>query len=115
MADVSELTEVPMATDGAAPLDADVDDVATFTDDELAALALAVERDPEVDADGPSLWELSEPQTVALLGSWYLPTAHAGTRRLRGWRRQAALVAVVAFVGIDAVGLCATYGPIFHG
>ena len=90
----------------------EVREVQGFTDDELAELALAAAPEPEVDPAAPSLWELTEPHAEGLLPSWYAPTAHAGTRRLHGWRRTAALVGVLAFVAIDAVGLCATYGPI---
>ena len=87
----------------------------TFTDEELTELALAVAPEPEVDASSPSLWELTEPHAEGLLPAWYMPSAHAGTRRLVGWRRNAVFAVVTAFVAIDAVGLCSTYGPIIGG
>ena len=84
-----------------------------FTDEELTELALAVAPEPEVDPSAPSLWELTEPRAEGLLPAWYMPSAHAGTRRLTGWRRTTVFAVVTAFLAVDAVGLCTTYGPIF--
>ena len=47
-----------------------------------------------------------------LLPDWYMPSPMAGARRLTGWRRRVAIVIVVAFLLIDAAGLCSTYGAV---
>jgi hypothetical protein len=88
-------------------------DVAPITDEELTAIALAADPDGFVPDDAPSLWELQAPRD-GLLPDWYMPVSGAGTRRLRGWRRNTAWVLVGTFLAIDAVGLCTTYGPILH-
>ena len=43
------------------------------------------------------------------VGDWYMPAPRAG-RLLTGWRRRVALSLVGAFLVIEAVGLCSTYG-----
>ena len=91
----------------------DLSPLPPVSDAELAALALAAEPDPVLPDDAVSFWTVAEPQT-GLLPSWYMPAPAAGARRLRGWRRAMAWTLVVAFVAIDAVGLCSTYGPILH-
>lgn len=88
---------------------------AGISDEELSALALAAGDAEIVDDDAISLWDLDPPQAHGLLPGWYMPTAAAGTRRLRGWRRNVALMVVTAFLAIDAAGLCSTYGPIISG
>ena len=100
----------------AAERTADVDvDVVEVSEEELTALALAADPGAEPDPAGPSLWELDGPTGPQLLPEWYLPSGAAGVRRLRGWRRGAALVVVASFLGINAVGLCSTYGPVMFG
>lgn len=82
-----------------------------ITDDELTVLALTADPDAPLGDDAVSFWEVAEARS-GLLPNWYMPTAGAGTRRLQGWRRGVAWTLVGAFVAIDAVGLCSTYGPI---
>ncbi|HVT76289.1 MAG TPA: hypothetical protein VHD87_04605 [Acidimicrobiales bacterium] len=71
--------------------------------------------DDGVDADAVSVWSVldldAKDADVALLPEWYQP---APTRRrlLTGWQRHLALFTIVAFVAIDAFGLCSTYGHI---
>ena len=80
-----------------------------LSDDELTRLALEADPDTPVAADALSLWELSGAPSNELLPAWYMPapgTVHTG----RGWRRVAAVVAITSFVGINATGLCSTYG-----
>jgi hypothetical protein len=85
---------------------------AAIDDDELTALALAADPDAPLPDDAVNLWELDREGDDPLLPSWYMPTPMAGGRRLRGWRRRVALLLVVAFVLIDAYGLCSTYGDV---
>src|SRR4051794_27145645 len=90
-----------------ASLDLAVEDV---TDDELTALALAADPDVAVDDDAIPFWDLAIPATDSLLPYWYMPSPMSGARRLRGWRRRVVIALVLAFVLIDGVGLCSTYG-----
>jgi hypothetical protein len=86
---------------------------AHVSDDELAALALAADPEPDVSADAVSVWEVLEPSDdTQLLPEWYQPTAMRRSVLLHGWRRRVVLVTIIAFVAIDAFGLCSTYGHI---
>ena len=88
----------------------DVDE--PISDEELAALALAGDPDAPLDDDAVNLWELErEDGDDALLPAWYMPSP-MGARRLTGWRRRVAILLVVAFLLIDAYGLCSTYGDV---
>jgi hypothetical protein len=89
-----------------------VDTTAPISDDELTALALAADPDAPLPDDAVSLWELDRPESDPLLPSWYMPTPMGGGRQLRGWRRRVAIVLIVAFLLIDAYGLCSTYGDV---
>lgn len=96
---------------GSVEVDVDVEsDV--ISDDELAALALAADPDAEVEADAVSLWELDGNGDGALLPDWYMPGASGGLRPRKGWKRIVAIVVIVAFILINAYGLCSTYGPV---
>lgn len=81
-----------------------------ISDDELTRLALAADPDTVVAQDAPSMWELLGLTAGSLLPTWYMPapdgTVHSGRR----CKRATAVVAVAAFVGINASGLCSTYG-----
>ena len=80
-----------------------------LTDDELVELALAADLDSPIHPDAiPFNVFLS--QFPAALPSWYMPpvTARVG----RKWRTPVILVVVVAFLVIDAFGLCNTYGQL---
>ena len=83
-----------------------------WTDDELTALALAADPDLEVSDDAVSLWDLTASDDDGLLPAWYMPAPMAGSRLLRGWRRRVVLLIIVAFLLIDAYGLCSTYGRV---
>jgi hypothetical protein len=85
-----------------------------LSDDELARLALEADPDTPIAADALSLWELTGVTASTLLPAWYMPAAgivHTGRR----WRRIAAVIAIAAFVGINATGLCSTYGWVSFG
>ena len=89
------------------------DDVhAPVSDEELTALALAGDPDAPVPDDAVNLWELDREDGEPLLPGWYMPSPMAGCRRLRGWRRRVAILLIVAFLLIDAYGLCSTYGDV---
>ena len=73
---------------------------------ELTALALSAEEDQPLPADAvPIDIYLSRFGPLPL---WYMPpVARSGSGR---WRRPVVLVVVGAFLLIDALGLCNTYG-----
>ncbi len=75
-----------------------------FSDDELAALALAADPDAPLPPDSVP-WGAGG---TGLLPDWYMPGQVA--RRRRGWRTVVALAVVVGLVAINAAGLCITYG-----
>ncbi|MEY2424210.1 MAG: hypothetical protein QOI95_4277 [Acidimicrobiaceae bacterium] len=84
-----------------------------MTDDELTALALAADPDAPIDLDAIPLGDyLRSEDDDRLLPEWYMPAPMPGARRLRGWRRRVAILVIVAFVLIDAYGLCSTYGSV---
>ncbi|MEY2458686.1 MAG: hypothetical protein QOG30_516 [Acidimicrobiaceae bacterium] len=83
-----------------------------MTDDELTALALAADVDVPIDREAIPLSEYLHSDDDGLLPDWYMPAPMQGARRLRGWRRRVAILVIVAFVLIDAYGLCSTYGSV---
>ena len=83
-----------------------------LTDDELTELALAADPDAPLAADAPSYWEVMAPGAVGLLPEWYMPSTFGAGRLRRGWRRRVAILLIVAFLAIDAYGLCSTYGRV---
>lgn len=94
-----------MTTDGTAI------DGLTFTDEELAAQALAA--DPAASLDGARpLHELIGPPGESTLPEWYMPPVMRGVGRVRGWRRGTVFSFIAALLLIEAFGLCSTYGQI---
>jgi hypothetical protein len=83
-----------------------------FTDAELAALALAADPDVQPDKDAVPLTGYAD-QSAAALPEWYMPPVTA--RRGKRWRTPVVLAIVVAFLVIEAVGLCSTYGQLVVG
>ncbi len=85
------------------PSDYDVE----ITDDELAELALAADPDAPLPDDAvPMGVHLS--RFGAPLPLWYMPpVVRSGGRR---WKMPVVLTVVFAFVLIEALGLCNTYG-----
>ena len=64
-------------------------------------------------ADAVSVWTvLDVDDDVALLPEWYQPAPMRRARLLTGWQRRIAIATIIAFVAIDAFGLCSTYGHI---
>lgn len=80
-----------------------------FTEDELAALAMADDPDQVVPSDAIPM-SLYLATQVVTLPQWYMPPAVArvGTK----WRTAVVLAIVLALVMIDAWGLCSTYGTV---
>jgi len=83
-----------------------------ISDTELDAEALAADPDAIIDEDAVSLWTINPRREVALLPEWYAPPPMARRQPLTGWRRRLAILTVMAFVAINAYGLCSTYGQI---
>ncbi len=83
-----------------------------WTEAELTELALAADPGAPVDEDAvPLAVYLGE--VSGLLPEWYMPTPML--RRARTWRVPVVLAIVAAFVIIEAVGLCSTFGQLVPG
>jgi len=90
-----------------------------FDDDELVRLALDADPDAPLPDDAVPIWQVlghddGHGGDGTLLPSWYMPAPMGGGRRRRWSRRKriVVLVVIVAFLVIDAYGLCSTYGQI---
>jgi hypothetical protein len=78
-----------------------------FTDEELASLALAADPDLPLDPDAV---EFVDPTADYGLPSWYMPAAQ---RHPRSRRQHLVRVTIAAsLLGINAMGLCVTYGQL---
>src|SRR5580765_7893380 len=94
------------------------DKLMAMTDEELTALALAADPDVPLDDTAVPLTDYLRSEVgddgddLGLLPGWYMPSPMSGARRLHGWRRRVAIAVILAFVLIDAAGLCSTYGSI---
>jgi hypothetical protein len=77
------------------------------TDDELAALALAAEPEPEISADAVPFGAAADIGR-GLLPEWYMPAPRGLDRRPS--RRIAVTGIIVALVLVNGAGLCVTYG-----
>ena len=78
-----------------------------LSDAELAEMALAADPDALPDPDAvPYRPDGTFPE---LLPSWYMPTPASGARAPCGARSIVAIV-ILAFLVINALGLCITYG-----
>jgi hypothetical protein len=89
----------------------------SFTDEELTALALADDPDFELSEDAVCVWDLIGPGASVggrdQLPQWYMPSPMEGARPPRKrWHRRVALLIIVSFLLIDALGLCITYGQL---
>ena len=93
-------------------LDGEVLTHAELTDAELTALALAGDPDAPLDRDSVPMTDYLD-QPPAALPEWYMPPVRA--RSGKRWRSTVVLVIVAAFLVIEAVGLCSTYGWVGFG
>jgi hypothetical protein len=82
---------------------------AGFTEAELTELALAADPGGPIDADAVPLSDYLG-QMGGLLPSWYMPTPM--TRTGKSWRIPVVVAIVAAFVIIEALGLCSTFGQL---
>jgi hypothetical protein len=80
-----------------------------FTEDELAELALSSDPDQPLDEDAVPL-SVYLGQLPGLLPTWYMPTPM--TRSRARWQLPVVLAIVAAFLIIEALGLCSTFGQI---
>ncbi len=80
-----------------------------FSEEELAELALAADPEEALAADAVPL-PLYLGSLPLMLPQWYMPPALATTSKR--WRIALVIALVVAFVMIDAWGLCSTYGSV---
>ncbi len=78
----------------------------SFTDDELAALAMAADPDAPIDDDAVPFGRPAD--GAGLLPEWYMP-APVTARRTRP--RVVAVSAIIAsLIIVNGAGLCVTYG-----
>jgi hypothetical protein len=85
--------------------DVDTDEVPT--DEELTALALAADPDMPI-AEGAVPISIHLAQLGSALPLWYMPPA--ASRGGRRWKAPFVIAVVSAFLLIDLLGLCNTYG-----
>jgi hypothetical protein len=83
-----------------------------FTDEELTALALAAEPGAPLDHDAVPL-AVYLGQAPGPLPEWYMPSTIA--RVHTWWRLPVVMTIVGAFLVIEALGLCNTYGTLGLG
>jgi hypothetical protein len=94
--------------------DTDIEDLPEIDLDELTSLALAADPDAPIPPDAvPFTGALDD--DGALLPSWYMPAPGGAVSHGRGWRRVVAISFILAFVVLNAAGLCSTYGWITVG
>ena len=78
-----------------------------ISDEELATLALSADPNQEIDPDAVPI-EIYPAESLGFLPLSYMPPVMAGVSAR--WRTPIVVLLVVAFLAIDAVGLCMTYG-----
>jgi hypothetical protein len=96
----------PVTDTGCSPYD---DDGWEITDAELTSLALAADPDQPLDPDAPPLSLIAGPGWSGL-PSWYMPPVMM--RGASRWRTGVVVAIVAAFLLINALGLCITYGQL---
>ena len=78
----------------------------SYTDDELAELAMAADPDAPIPDDAVPFGQPGPDR--ALLPEWYMPVPSAGRR---GRSRAVVVYAIIAsLVTVSGAGLCVTYG-----
>ena len=78
-------------------------------------MALAADPDTALDADAVCVWDFLDAHGPPMLPEWYMPPSIGIPRVRPGWRRVLAVVTILAFIAIDAYGLCSTYGQLVVG
>jgi hypothetical protein len=97
------------------PVDTDTDELPEIDLDELTSLALAADPDAPIPPDAVPFTGIADEGDGTLLPSWYMPAPGGAVRQGRGWRRVVAITFILAFVILNAAGLCSTYGWITVG
>jgi hypothetical protein len=85
------------------------EDDAAISHDELTALALAADPSVPLSTDATPL-DIGGGGGMEFLPGWYMPPVLRSSSRR--WHRWAIIAVIVAFLAIDAFGLCSTYGPL---
>lgn len=80
-----------------------------ISDEELCELALRGDPDAPLSDDAMPL-RLPGPAGASLLPTRYMPPVVATLKHR--WRRPVAMTLVIAFLFIEAAGLCSTYGQL---
>jgi hypothetical protein len=80
-----------------------------WSDEELTALALSEEIDTPLSEDAVP-FDFGQGDGSSLLPTWYMPPV-VTRLRYRSWRT-VVIVLVLAFLFIEAAGLCSTYGQL---
>lgn len=80
-----------------------------FTDEELTDLALAADPDQAPDPEAVP-FSIYPGSGLGLLPLFYMPPVTATS--MRRWWTPVVILIIVAFLAIDVVGLCMTYGVI---
>jgi len=83
------------------------------SDDELTRLAMAADPDAPLDDDAMPLNAYLDAAGVSPLPVWYMPVAVRQSDWR--WRRAVVVAVIVAFLAIEASGLCSTYGQLVLG
>jgi hypothetical protein len=86
-------------------------DETPFSDDELALLALTGDPDQPLDPAAVPFagsWGTED----GLLPGWYMPAPAPTVGAGRPWRRIVVVLLIMAFIAINAVGMCVTYGSV---
>jgi hypothetical protein len=81
-----------------------------FTDAELTSLALAADPDAPLSADAVPLAVHLAQFAGAALPPWYMAPATA--RSGRRWRTPVVVAIIAAFLLIEVLGLCNTFGQL---
>jgi hypothetical protein len=79
----------------------------TWTDEELTALALAADPDAPLEPDAVAF---VDPSADFGLPDWYMPAARSQPRSRR--QRIVRITIAASLLGINAAGLCVTYGQL---
>lgn len=84
--------------------------ILAFTDDELAAQALAADPEAPLPADAVPFGagEAAGSFVGATLPGWYMPAAVRSSRK--PWHVVLSVLSIAGFAAINAAGLCITYG-----
>jgi hypothetical protein len=101
--------EAPSSYRDVALADSDVLDL-PFTEEELTTLAMAADPDAPLSDDAIPLSLHLAKFAGAALPEWYMAPATSGSGRR--WRTPVVVAIVFAFVLIEALGLCNTFGQL---